>query len=227
MTRSPSPADAGTAPITRVRPGMVRRTDIPPERIAGSSRSAIGLEWIARLAAVLAIVLLVLVVFSVQRGRLVQDSAKGVVADFHMANDFFAARADFRAPTTAREQMQQLAVVLRDLEGVTRTDVDLLAATVPDVQRLLEAGRGDVRIAHELDEVATTLQQAGRDLNDISSAADGTVSAVNSEVATADRQVEALNAQLAQIERKLALLPAVPIPPGTDGPISLLRPGGN
>lgn len=207
---SRSPADAETIAM-KARP--TRRDDIPAHTIAGSSKTAIGLEYIAKVAALLAVALLVLVVISINRGREVQTSAKGIVADFHTANNFFTDRADFQAPTTAREELQQLSGVLTQLNGATETDVNMLAATVPDVQRLLNAGRGDVDIANQLNGVAATLKNAGQSLNGISNQADDTVSAVNGQVGAANGNVGQLNAVLAQIDHKLAVLPALPIPP--------------
>ncbi|GAA5117550.1 hypothetical protein [Haloechinothrix salitolerans] len=189
---------------------MERRRDIPPSSVQGSSRSAIGLEWFARIAAVAAVVLLVLVLGALERGRIVQASAKGIVDDFHTANDFFAERADFGSPATARKQLQELRSVLVKLQNQTEKDVSALSATVPDVQRLLEAGQGDVRIAHRLDSTATVLRGYAADLRQVAVNADDTVSAVNGEVERSIALVVALNNELAEIERKLAAVPARP-----------------
>jgi len=203
-----------------------RRTDIPAGDLPGSSWSAIALEYLARLCAVAAVVLLALIVVAVHHGREAKLAGAATTAAFRTLNGFFADRANFAAPARARQQLQDLNVVLTDLNSTTAGNVDLLASTLPDVQRLILAGRGDVTIARQLVPVATRLRAAGNDLHKIADDADGTVSAAAGQVVLAKQRLDELNDQLAQIERKLALLPAVPIPPDEGAPPPLLGPGG-
>lgn len=188
---------------------MDRRKDIPPSSVQGSSWSAIGLEWFARIAAVAAVILLVLVLGALERGRVVQASAKGVVSDFHKANDFFSERANFDAPEKARKQLQELNKVLGQLHVQTEKDVSGLSATLPDVARLLSAGQGDVDIAHSMNKTGKVLRGYADDLRVVAVNADGTVSAVNGQVKSAITLVGSLNNVLAEIERKLAPIPTV------------------
>lgn len=187
---------------------MRKRTDVPEEALRSSSGVAIATDWAGRLAAVVSIVLFVLVMMAVQKGLAVQQSARQVVQDFHTANDFFAERADFEAAAKAKEQLQRLSGVLGRLNGAAATDVDALAATLPDVADLVAAGRGDVAVAEQLRGVATTLQGSAGSLNQIATDARTSVSQVNSDVAKAIDLVSELNAQLAVTERKLSLLPS-------------------
>jgi hypothetical protein len=171
-------------------------------------------------------VLLVLVLVAIHRGREVQASSKGLTADFRAVNGFFADRANFAAPATAREQLRTLTSVLGSLNDATAEDVDILAETLPDVQRLLQAGRGDVAIALQLNAVAKTLLEAGKGLRQISADADRTTSAADRQVERTKQQLDELDKVLGTIENKLALLPAVPIPPETGtNPILLVGPG--
>lgn len=194
---------------------MKRRTDIPANDLPGSSWSAIALEYLAKLCAVAAVVLLVLVIVAIHRGREVQASSSGLTADFRTVNGFFADRANFAAPARARQQLQTLTAVLTDLDNTSAGDVELLASTLPDVQRLVQAGQGDVTIAQQLVPVAKTLREAGNGLRDIAKDAAGTTSAADRQVGLAKQQLDELNNQLARIQHKLAPLPAVPISPET------------
>ncbi len=206
---------------------MKRRTDIPPGGLPGSSWSAIALEYLARLCAVAAVVLLALVIVAIHHGRQTKLAGEATTAAFRTLNGLFDTRADFTAPARARQQLQTLNTVLTDLDTTAAADVDLLASTLPDVQRLILAGRGDVTIARELVPVAERLRKAGTDLHEISEDADNTASAANRQVVLANQRIDQLNAQLAQIQRKLALLPAVPIPPNTgQQPLLGRLPGG-
>lgn len=206
---------------------MKRRTDIPAGDLPGSSWSAIALEYLARLCAVAAVVLMVLVVVAIDHGRDTKLAGQATTDAFRTLNGFFADRANFAAPARARQQLQTLNTVLTDLDTTSADDVNLLASTLPDVQRLLLAGRGDVTIAQQLVPVATRLREAGNDLHAIAENADSTASAANRQVVLAKQRLAELNNQLAQIQHKLALLPAVPISPDTgQHPPLLLSPGG-
>ena len=206
---------------------MRRRTDIPAGELPGSSWSAIALEYLARLCAVAAVVLLALVVVAIHHGRETKIAGQATTAAFRTLNGYFADRVNFAAPARARAQLQTLNTVLIDLDTTTAADVGLLASTLPDVQRLLQAGRGDVTVARELVPVADRLRGAGRDLRTIARDADKTAAAADREVVQANQRLDGLNDQLARLERKLALLPAVPIPTdtGARSPL-LLLPGG-
>ncbi|MEB3371355.1 hypothetical protein [Saccharopolyspora mangrovi] len=187
---------------------MERRTDIPAEAVRSSSATAIITEWTGRVAAMISIVLFVLVMFTVQKGLAVQHSAQQVVHNFHTANDYFSSRADFAAAAQAKNHLQRLYGVLSRLNETTEKDVNALSATLPDVARLLEAGRGDVALAQDLRAVADMLQQSAGSLNSIARDAHMSVSQVNSDLSTAVDLVGKLNAQLATMEQKLALLPS-------------------
>jgi hypothetical protein len=204
-----------------------RRTDIPAGELPGSSWSAIALEYLARLCAVAAVVLLALVVVAIHHGRETKLAGQATTAAFRTLNGFFDDRVNFAAPARARQQLQTLNAVLTDLDNTSASDVDLLASTLPDVQRLKLAGQGDVAIAQQLGPVAKSLRDAGKDLHTISGNADSTASAANRQVVLANQRIVELNDQLAQIQHKLTLLPAVPIPPDTGAhPPLLLSPGG-
>lgn len=192
---------------------MRRRTDIPAGALPGSSWSAIALEHLARLCAIAAVMLLALVVVAIHHGRQTKIAGEQTTAAFRTLNGYFADRANFAAPARARQQLQSLNTVLVDLDTVTAADVDLLVSTLPDVQRLLVAGKGDVWIARELVPVAQRLREAGGDLRAIAKDADHTAAAADRQVVLANQRLNELNDQLARLERKLALLPALPIPP--------------
>lgn len=185
-----------------------RRSDVPPDYLVGSTGCAVATEWLGRLAAAVAVALFVLVLGAINKGLLVQDSAKEIVRNFHVTNDFFATRADLTAPATARKQLQDLQALLTRLNDATATDVRLLAATLPDVARLLAAGEGDVRIAHQLDSIASVLKGAAGQLHGIAGEANATVSSVDELMAEAVVQVRLLNNELERTTRKLAPLPA-------------------
>jgi hypothetical protein len=204
-----------------------RRTDIPAGDLPGSSWSAIALEYLAKLCAVAAVVLLFLVIVAIHHGRETKLAGQGNTAAFRTINGFFADRANFAAPARARHQLQTLNAVLTDLDNTSAGAVDLLASTLPDVQRLIRAGQGDLTIAQQLVPVAQRLREAGNDLRTIAKDADGTASAANRQVVLAKQRIDELNNQLAQIQQKLALLPAVPISPETGKrPLLRLSPGG-
>jgi hypothetical protein len=204
-----------------------RRTDIPAGDLPGSSWSAIALEYLARLCAVAAVVLLALVVVAIHHGRDTKLAGQATTAAFRTLNGYFDDRANFAAPARARHQLQTLNAVLSDLDTTSAGDVDLLASTLPDIQRLKLAGQGDVAIAEQLVPVAKSLRDAGTDLHTISGNADSTASAANRQVVLANQRIDELNDQLAQIQHKLALLPAAPIPADTGlHPPLLLSPGG-
>ena len=187
---------------------MPRRMDISTDNVPGSSVWAIGTEWLGRLAAVIAILLFVLVVGAINKGLMVQQSAKDIVENFHVTNDFFADRTDLTAPATARKQLVELQKVLAGLNAATEQDVSALSATLPDVRRLLAAGNGDVQIANNLNEIASVLRASAGSLHRTAASANETVSDVDALLAEAIRLVDELNAQLTTTDRKLAPLPA-------------------
>jgi hypothetical protein len=187
---------------------MTRRTDVPASAVESSGLASIVTEWLGVLAAVIAIVLFVLVGMAIHKGLLVQGSARQIVANFRTTNGYFASRADFNAPTKAKQELQQLRGVLAQLNTATATDVTNLAATMPDVTRLLAAGKGDVSIAGQLLTIGNTLQGSAGSLQQIAVGAYTSVSSVDSLLTSAGSLVNELNAQLAITEQKLALLPA-------------------
>lgn len=176
------------------------------------SWSAVGLKWIARLTAVAAVVLFALVLTAIHRGRLVQASTQEVVATLHMNNGYFDHRVDFTTLGRIRDEVRALHTVLGELNRSSDEDVTLLADTIPDVARLLDAARGDVRTAQRLTGVAATLRDSARDLHSITGDADDTVDSVDRRVATTVDLVDRLDRQLSDIDRKLAPLPAGVIP---------------
>jgi methyl-accepting chemotaxis protein len=171
------------------------------------SWSQVGLKWVARCAAVAAVVLFALVIVAIHRGRVVQATAQELVATLHTNNGYFDNRVDFTMPGRIRDEVRALHTVLDQLDRSTNEDVGLLDATLPDVARLLEAGRGDVQIAQRLTGVAGTLRDAARDLRKITGDADGTVDSVDRRVATAVELVDRLDRELTDIDRKLGVLP--------------------
>lgn len=201
------------------RKGVVpQRPDVPVTAAASSNGFTVATEWMGRLAAVLAIILFGLVLMAINKGQQVQDSARTIVDNFRITNDYFAQRADMTAPATARRQLDELAGVLANLNTATATDVDHLAALLPDARALLAAGQGDSTIAVQLEGVATTLQGSAASLHQISADANTTVSDVNNELTTAIDLVNQLNSELTRTTNKLALIPAqdaiIPAPGG-------------
>lgn len=187
---------------------MHRRTDVPASAIQSSSLMSITTEWLGRIAALFAIALFILVLMTVNKGLLVQGSARQIVQNFHTTNNYFATRADFAAATKAKQELQRLQSVLTQLNGSAAVDVTNLAATEPDVSRLLAAGKGDVSIAGQLLAIGNTLQDSAGSLNQIAGGAYTSVSDVNNLLSSSIESVNQLNGQLAITERKLALLPA-------------------
>lgn len=173
----------------------------------GPGWSAVGLRWIARFAAVSAVVLFALVITAIHRGRMIQATTHDVVATLHTNNGYFDDRVDFTTLSRIRDEVRTLHAVLGDLDRSTSEDVGLLDSTLPDIARLLDAARGDVRIAQRLTGVSATLRDAARDLHGITGDADGTVDSVDRRVATAVDLVDRLDAELTDIDRKLAVLP--------------------
>ncbi|MFE7420114.1 hypothetical protein [Rhodococcus sp. NPDC057529] len=200
------------------RKGVIPQRPDVPMTVAADNGFTVATEWMGRLAAVLALILFALVLMAIHKGKLVQDSARTIVDNFRTTNEYFAQRADLTAPATARRQLDELAGVLADLNTATATDVDHLAALLPDARALLAAGQGDTAIAGQLEGVATTLQGSAASLHQISADANTTVSAVNNELATAIDLVNQLNGELTRTTNKLALIPAqdaiIPAPGG-------------
>lgn len=188
--------------------GGAARSDVPYSYLASSTRWAIGTEWLGRLAACVALVLMAMVLQTIHKGLAVQHSAHSIVTDFHTANDFFDKRADLSAPKKVRHQLETLRGVLTALNGSAAVDVRELSAVLPVVDRLLDAGHGDVRIAKQLREIAATLSGSAGDLRTIGTRADGTVSQVDRQLSEALHQIDLLNAQLDRTTHKLAILPA-------------------
>ncbi|UZG60290.1 hypothetical protein [Rhodococcus opacus] len=197
---------------------LPQRPDVPVTAAPGSTGFAIVTEWMGRLAAVVAVVLFAMVLMAIHKGKLVQDSARTVVDNFRLTNEYFAQRTDLTAPAKARQQLDELAVVLAQLNSATATDVDHLAALLPDARALLAAGQGDTAIAGQLETVANTMQDSATSLHRISADANTTVSDVNNELTTAIDLVNQLNAELTRTKNKLALVPEqgafIPAPGG-------------
>ncbi|ELB89143.1 transmembrane protein [Rhodococcus wratislaviensis IFP 2016] len=194
------------------------RPDVLVPAIPDATGFSVATEWLGRLAAVIAVVLFALVVASIHKGLQVQHSARTVVDNFRLTNDFFAQRADLTAPATARKQLDELTGVLTQLNIATATDVDHLDALLPNARTLLAAGQGDTQIAGQLEGVATTLQGAAASLHQISAGANMTVSGVDNELTQAIDLVNQLNGELTRTTNKLALVPAtdafIPAPGG-------------
>lgn len=195
------------------------RPDVLVPAIPDATGFSVATEWLGRLAAVIAVVLFALVVASIHKGLQVQHSARTVVDNFRLTNDFFAQRADLTAPATARKQLDELTGVLTQLNIATATDVDHLDALLPNARTLLAAGQGDTQIAGQLEGgVATTLQGSAASLHQISAGANTTVTGVDNELTQALDLVNQLNAELTRTTNKLALVPAtdafIPAPPG-------------
>ncbi len=186
---------------------LPQRLDVPVTASPGSTGFTVVTEWMGRLAAALALVLFGLVLITIHKGQLVQDSARTIVDNFRLTNDYFAQRADMTAPATARRQLDELAVVLTKLNAATATDVEHLAALLPDAQALLAAGQGDTAIAGQLRTVVEALQGSAASLHQISADADATVSDVDNELTTAIDLVHQLNNELTRTTNKLALIP--------------------
>nr|BAF48513.1 hypothetical protein [Rhodococcus erythropolis] len=187
---------------------LPRRSDIPASSIPGSTGFAIATEWLGRVAAAMAVILFVLVMMSIHKGLLVQHSARTLVNNFRDTNQMFTDRADLTAPATARKQLDELKGILTQLNSATATDVDHLAALLPNMEALLSAGQGDTQIANQLQTVATTLEGSAGSLRQISSAANTTVSQVNDELTQVIALVNQLNAELTRTTNKVAPIPA-------------------
>ncbi|MBY8862000.1 hypothetical protein K7711_36375 [Nocardia sp. CA2R105] len=201
-----------------------RRVDLPSQYgTASSSAPAVGrfsvaTEWMGRLAAVMALALVVLVLISVHKGLKVQHSARTVVDNFRTTNQFFSQRADLSAPATARKELDQLNAVLTQLNATTAADTNQLGNLLPDTRALLAAGQGDTKIANQLNGVAGTLAGAAGSLHQIAGDANTTVTSVDSQLGQAIDLANQLNAQLTRATGKLGPLPAqdgvIPAPGG-------------
>ncbi|ASR05584.1 hypothetical protein [Gordonia rubripertincta] len=200
---------------------LVERPDIPPEDVSTANGLTVATEWVGRVAAVMAVVLFALVMIAIHKGLEVQDSARTVVTNFHTANEYFDERADLTAPATARKQLEELQGVLAALNKQTAIDVEHLGRLLPDMRDLLAAGRGDTRIAKELQGIATTLQRSAASLQTVAGNADQTVSSVDGQLDQAVSLVRQLNNELARTTRKLAPIPPqdglIPPPPPAGG----------
>jgi hypothetical protein len=166
-----------------------------------------AIEWLGGLAAVLAVTLTALALLTIYKGRLFQGDVRHIVQDLHTTNDYFASRADFTMTTKARDTVQTLAGVLSDLNKSAAQDVANLAAIMPDVQRLLAAGRGDVNIAQQLQGVGATLQSSATSIRGVANNANSSVAGIDAQLSQALSLVRQLNGQLAITQRKLAILP--------------------
>lgn len=193
------------------------RTNTPPER-ASLGGFSIATEWLGRLAAVMAAVLLVLVLLAIHNGLEVQHSTRAVMGNVHQSSQYFDERADMGAPARIRDQLTQLRSVLAELNSTTAADVDQLARMLPDMRKLVAAGQNDVSIAHQLYGVASSLQGAAGSLHGISADANAVVVSVNDRLVAALGLADQLNAELRRTTGKLAPLPAqgnlIPAPVG-------------
>lgn len=201
-------------PTSALPAGTVNnRIPVAPGPFAGVT------EWIGRLAAIVAAVLVVVVVISIQKGLKVQHSARAVVDNFHTTNQYFAQRADLNAPATARQELEQLKGVLMQLNTSTAADTNQLGDLLPNMRALLAAGQGDTSIAHQLQGVAGSLAGAAGSLHKISADADTTVTDVDNQLTEAIALAGQLNAQLGRTTDKLAPIPGqgavIPAPGGT------------
>lgn len=185
-----------------------KRTDVYSADLEGGSLNTAFIEWFGRILAALAIFLLILSVITMHRGKVVQRSAKNIVADFHTANDFFATRANFNSPTVVRQELETLSGILTQLNQQTITDVQLLGTTLPSLTALVAAGSTDVSIAQQVTVIGTGLQKNATTLNSIGAQASGVVSSVIQLLNQAQDLVNQLNAQLTAIASKLSIVPA-------------------
>lgn len=187
--------------------------------LTASGRYAVATEWMGRLAAAMAAVLLVLVLISIQKGLDVQHSSRAIVRNFQDTNRYFAERTDLTAPATARQQIEQLKTVLTELNTAAGADADQLAGVLPDMRSLLTAGQDDASIASQLRTIAQTLQGAATSIHRIAADANSTVTAVNNQLTAAIGLVDQLNAELGRTAGKLAPIPPqdgfIPAPGGT------------
>ncbi|MFI6996542.1 hypothetical protein [Nocardia sp. NPDC050175] len=192
---------------------------LPTTALPTSGGYAVATEWVGRLAAVMAAVLLALVLVSIQKGLDVQHSSRTIVRNFRDTNQYFTERADLTAPATARRQIEQLKTVLTELNTAAAADANQLAAVLPDMRSLLTAGQDDASIANQLQTIAQTLQSAAASIHRIAADANSTVTAVNNQLTAAIGLVDQLNAELGRTARKLAPIPAqdafIPAPGGT------------
>lgn len=184
-----------------------RRTDVYTGDVPGSGPSVLFIEWFGRVLAFVGIIMLLLAVITMHRGKVVQRSAKAIVADFHTANDFFATRANFTSPTMVKEQLQTLAQILTDLNKQTIIDVELLGRALPSLTSLVNAGATDVRIAEDVKALGMMLQGVAIRLNSIAADANITVASVIALLTRTIDLVGQLNGQLVSVASKLAILP--------------------
>jgi hypothetical protein len=206
---------------------MTDSAELSTEKPPGSRIFAVTLACVANMCAVVSIVLVILIIVAINRGRTVQDSVNRLDADYTKMNMFFDTRADFRAPARARAELHTLSGVLAELNMKTAEDVSILASILPDVRRLIQSGGGDLAIAHQLDGVSQTLLKAGGDLANVAHKANRTVSATAGELARTNRLVGELNNVLGRIAAKLAVLPTVPVRSGAGQLINTpVTPGG-
>lgn len=190
-----------------------RRTDVYSGDVPGSGPSTLFIEWFGRVLAFVGIIMLLLAVITMHRGKVVQRSAKAIIADFQTANGFFATRANFNSPTMVKEQLQTLAQILTDLNKQTIIDVELLGRALPALTSLVNAGDRDVKIAEEVKGLGMMLQGVAIRLNSIAADANVTVSSVIALLTRTIDLVGQLNDQLTSIASKLSILPST-IPPG-------------
>jgi hypothetical protein len=184
---------------------------------AAPSWSQTGLRWIARLCAITATVLFALVLVAIHRERLIHQSANELVATLHIDNGYFDDRVDYASLGRIRDETQDLRQTLTQLDSAAAEDVRLLQLIVPEVTRLLEAGRTDLDIAHDLPGVADTLHTNAQHILRIAGHADGTVASADARLATTVDLVTRLNRALGNIDARLRIISAVPLPPATNG----------
>ena len=203
----PVRTDVPLTALPRQRGVLVRRDDIPPHEIAGSSKCAIATEWIGRGAAVLSAFVLFQVLQAVETGQDVQASGAGIVQNMKATNQMFDERADFAAASRARRQLQDLQQVLAELNASAAVDADLLARALPDLQRLLATVNNNSQLAGDLRSLGQELSTAAASIRATAVKADGTVKAASGELTTTLQLLDELNAVLARIERRLAPVP--------------------
>lgn len=199
--------DVPDSALPRQRGQLHRRSDVSPEAIPGSSGWAIATEWLGRIAAVLAIFVVLQVLEAVETGQQIQTSATAIVDNMETTNEFFDDRADFTVPARARTQLEALATVLAKLDRSASASVDLLASTLPLIRKILNNVNGNAGIAGKLLALGKELRQAASSIRATAEAADATVKTAGAQLKKTIALLDDLNRELAQIERRLAPVP--------------------
>src|SRR5581483_7301726 len=193
-----------------------------PRATTAPSWSRTGLRWIARLSALTATVLFVLVLMAIHRERVIHQTANELVTTLRTDNGYFDERVDYASSGRILDHTQDLRQTLGQLDVAAGEDVHLLEMIVPEVTRLLGAGRTDLDIARALPGIADTLNIDARKTLRIAGHADGTVTSADARLAETVDLVRRLNRALGSIDAKLRIVPAVPVPPALSNGASTL-----